>query len=69
MFEIIRNEELGMSNDVKTCVDCLHCKVSVKSTKDCRLCYCAVSKNKLKYQETYWLTKKKVCIKFDDMSA
>ena len=53
---------------IKQCVDCLHCKVSAKSTKNRRLCYCAESKKKERHREPYWV-EKKVCHEFEDMSA
>jgi len=52
----------------KTCTDCLHCKVASCSTRNSRLCFCAKDKNKLYDLEAYWLLKK-VCKKFEDMSA
>jgi len=52
----------------KTCFDCLHCKVSAKSTEKCRLCFCTETKAKTKHKEPYWL-KKQVCKKFEDMTA
>jgi len=57
-----------MNKEKKTCIDCLHCKVSAAKTKKGRLCFCALSKNQLRYQEVYWLTKKKLCKKFNDMT-
>ena len=56
-----------MSNE-KTCFDCLHCKVSKKSTDKCRLCFCAETKKKERHKETYWLVKP-VCKKFEDMAC
>ena len=56
-----------MGNEKKTCADCLHCKVSAKSTETCGLCFCNLSKNKKTHKKTYWQTKP-VCGKFDDMS-
>ncbi|GHV96502.1 hypothetical protein AGMMS50293_28220 [Spirochaetia bacterium] len=50
------------------CVDCLHCKVSAKSTKNNRLCFCAENKKWERHREAYWLTKK-VCTEFYDMRA
>jgi hypothetical protein len=50
----------------KTCLDCLHCKVSVKSTAKNRLCYCAKEGKKVQPQEPYWL-ERKICGKFDRM--
>ena len=52
----------------KTCFDCLHCKVSIASTKDYRLCFCSETKKKRKHKDTYWLAKP-LCRKFEDMSA
>ena len=52
----------------KTCIDCLHCKVSVKSTANNRLCYCAKEGKEVRPQEPYW-SKKKVCGEFDSMGA
>ena len=54
-------------NDKNTCVDCFQCKVSAKSTKKCRLCYCVATKNQKRHKETYW-QQKKVCKNFVDMS-
>jgi hypothetical protein len=53
---------------LKSCIDCLHCKVSAKSTKNNRLIFCAETKKKQNHKEKYWLAKK-VCKKFEDMSA
>ena len=52
----------------KNCTDCLYCKVSVKSTEKCRLCFCANIGRKAVVNEFYWLNKT-VCQKFSDMSA
>jgi ribosomal protein L34E len=52
----------------QSCIDCLHCKVSVKSMVNRRLCFCAMSKTKKRHQEPYWLGKK-TCEDFDDMGA
>jgi hypothetical protein len=57
-----------MKTKNKTCSDCLHCKVSAKSTEKCRLCFCAETKKKVKHKEHYWLAKN-VCRKFEDMTA
>jgi len=57
-----------MSNEKKTCLDCLHCKVAAMSTVKSRWCFCEVSKNQLRYREIYWQIKKKVCKKFNDMN-
>jgi len=51
----------------KTCLDCLHCKVSANSTEDCRLCFCSLSKLKERHKEKYWY-KKTPCKKFFDMT-
>ena len=61
------NEELGMRKE-KNCVDCLHSKVSVKSTEKCRLCFCAETVKKHRHKEPYW-TAKLVCRKFEDMAC
>jgi len=52
----------------KNCTDCLHCKVSVKSTENCRLCFCSNIGRKAVVNEFYWLNKT-ICQKFSDMSA
>jgi hypothetical protein len=54
--------------EIKVCSDCLHCKVSMKSTKDLRFCFCAKKKEKENRLEVYWVTKP-VCRKFEDMTA
>jgi hypothetical protein len=54
-------------NTTKKCTDCLHCKVSAKSTDNCRLCFCSLAEVRENRHETYWLTKP-VCRKFDDMT-
>ena len=64
----MKNEELGMSNDKKTCADCLHCKVSAKSKENRLLCFCAETEKKVRHKEPYWL-ERKVCKKFEDMTA
>jgi len=67
-FEIISKLGDEMKNEkIKTCFDCLHCKVSAKSTDECRLCFCAKTNKKVNHKEHYWL-KKPLCKKFDDMS-
>ena len=65
----MKNEQLEMSNEKKTCLDCLHCKVAANVWKKGMWCFCAVSKNKLRYIEKYWQVKKKVCKKFNDMDV
>jgi hypothetical protein len=55
-------------NKINSCMDCLHCKVSAKSTKDCRFCFCAMKNQKENRLEVYWRTKS-VCKKFEDMTA
>ena len=57
-----------MSNEKKNCLDCLHCKVSAKSTRNCRLCFCAETGKKEKHKEPYWIIKP-VCKKFTDMAC
>jgi hypothetical protein len=51
----------------KTCLDCLYCKVSAKSTANCRLCFCSETKSKERHKDAYWLAKN-LCRKFEDMS-
>jgi hypothetical protein len=53
---------------MKTCFDCLHCKVSAKSTGKRRLCFCSETKAKERHKELFWL-EKPVCKCFDDMTA
>jgi hypothetical protein len=50
----------------ESCVDCLHCKVSAKSTKNNRLCFCSEAKNKRNHKELYWI-KKETCKNFESM--
>jgi hypothetical protein len=56
-----------MKKSEKTCLDCLHCKVSVQSTEINRLCFCAEKEKKVTHKEAYWQAKK-VCKNFNDMS-
>ena len=58
----------GTMKNKKTCLDCLYCKVSKKSTKNCRLCYCSETMKKERHKERYWLARN-VCKKFEDMTA
>ena len=69
----MRNEELEMSSNIQlvekpNCTDCLHCKVSVKSTEKCRLCFCSEIGRVAVLNEFYWLNRT-VCYKFEDMTA
>ena len=57
-----------MKTEKKSCVDCLHCKVSSWSMENYRLCFCAESEKKKKHKERYWRAKT-VCGKFEDMTA
>ena len=52
----------------KTCIDCLHCKVSAQSTANNRLCYCAKEGKEVRPQEPYW-SEKKVCGEFENMGS
>jgi hypothetical protein len=52
----------------RMCFDCLHCKVSARSTMRGRLCFCAMSKKRERHREPYWLAKK-ICKKFESMGA
>ena len=54
------------TDENRTCLDCLYCKVSVKSTKNCMLCFCEKTINKAKHKEPYWV-KNHMCIQFEDM--
>ena len=67
-FIFILTQGVNGMKTVKTCFDCLHCKVSAKSTKNRRLCFCAETEKKKRHKEPYWV-KKPVCGKFEDMSA
>jgi hypothetical protein len=52
----------------KTCIDCLHCKVSASSTQNRRWCFCAVAGKRENQKEAFWHTKP-LCEKFDDMGG
>jgi hypothetical protein len=54
--------------DRRTCLDCLHCKVSAKSTEKLRLCFCGMAENHKNHKEPYWAGKK-VCNAFESMEA
>jgi len=64
----MKNKGLVMSNKYKTCIDCLHCKVSKKSKGNWWLCFCSKISKKAIINEVYWLNKP-VCKEFYDMSA
>jgi len=69
----MRNEEMEMSSNIQlvekpNCTDCLYCKVSVKSTEKCRLCFCSEIGRVAVLNEFYWLNRT-VCYKFESMSA
>jgi hypothetical protein len=53
-------------NEIRLCVDCLHCKVSAKSTVHKRLCFCSEDAKKARHFEAYWLANR-ICLKFEDM--
>jgi hypothetical protein len=53
---------------LKTCVDCLHCKVSALSKRNFRLCFCSEAAETEIHRDAYWLTKP-LCEKFDDMGG
>ena len=61
-------QEHNVKTEKNTCFDCLHCKVSAKSTSDIKLFFCSKTKNKEQHKETYWL-ESKVCSQFEDMST
>jgi hypothetical protein len=50
----------------KMCLDCLHCKVSARSTENNRLCYCGKAEKARNHKECYWLAKK-ICDAFESM--
>ena len=50
----------------KICFDCLHCKISKKSSEQNRLCFCAKTKAKENHRDGYWLARS-VCKKFEAM--
>jgi hypothetical protein len=52
----------------QNCIDCLHCKVSAKSTPAMRLCYCAKEKKEALFLEPFW-SEKNVCGEFDGMDS
>jgi hypothetical protein len=52
----------------ETCLDCLHCKVSAKSTANMRLCFCAETAKRERHKEAYWAAKK-VCKAFENMGC
>jgi hypothetical protein len=52
----------------KTCIDCLYCKVSSKSTVNNRLCYCAKEGKEAQHWEPFW-SEKKVCGEFYSMGS
>jgi len=55
-----------MKKEKRYCIDCLHCKVSVRSNEKCRICYCIKIDKNYRYKEKYW-QKKKICPQFSDM--
>ena len=64
-----RSSEQGEMNDEnKTCFDCLYCKVSAKSTENRKLFFCSGKRKQERHRESYWL-ERKLCSRFDDMSA
>jgi hypothetical protein len=52
----------------ETCLDCLYCKVSAKSTEKRRLCFCAKREKEVRHREGFWLTKK-LCKDFESMDV
>jgi hypothetical protein len=52
----------------ENCIDCLHCKVSAKSTENQRLCFCAKAEKAVRHREPFWLGKK-ACGAFEGMGA
>jgi hypothetical protein len=52
----------------RTCLDCLYCKVSARSTTNCRLCFCERKEIQERHKENYWFGKKP-CDDFEDMAG
>ena len=52
----------------KTCLDCFFCKVSARSTANCRLCFCERKEIQERHKEQFWQNKKP-CDDFEDMSG
>jgi hypothetical protein len=52
----------------RCCVDCLHCKVSAKSTDKVRLCFCSQTVFKELHREMFWFYKV-ACLKFVSMGT
>jgi hypothetical protein len=59
---------LNVRGKKRTCLDCLHCKVSMKSTAKKRLYFCTETKKRKRHKEPYWAANK-VCLEFEDMRA
>ena len=68
LISFLRQGHKMEEEEKKTCFDCLHCKVSAKSTSSCRLCFCLETGEKEMHKEPYW-QEKPVCEKFSDMGA
>jgi len=51
----------------KTCLDCLHCKVSALSFENCRVCFCEMSEKQKEHKEIFWYNKTP-CEAFFDMT-
>ena len=67
MITLQSGDDLKMA-EKQSCLDCLHCKVSAKSTEKCRLCFCSEKKKKQNHRIAFWVSRK-VCNKFEDMSV
>jgi len=64
----LMSERKAMKRIKINCIDCLYCKVSVKSRENYRICYCSAINRVQIHKDTYW-QKKKVCARFDDMTV
>ena len=51
----------------KTCIDCLYCRVSRKSTENNRLYFCSQKRKTENHKERFF-TAKKACDEFEDMT-
>ena len=56
------------TEEKKNCCDCMHCKVSSKSTENCRLYFCSKIGRKAAISEFYWVNRS-TCHKFEDMAC
>jgi hypothetical protein len=68
-FHIILTWERKLKETKKgNCLDCLHCKVSAKSTEKRRLCFCEMAEKTKNHKEFYWFGKE-LCNAFESMET